>query len=139
MAKVLLDTNVIIDYLSKRNGFFGAAKKIMLACYDGRLDGYITALSIANTVYILRKQMLLEKIKYSLVRMCQFLEIVELDRFQTFEALQDTDFNDFEDCLQYQCATSADVDYIITRDPKGFEHSDIPVLSPEEFCQKFEL
>jgi len=137
MVAALLDANIIIDYLSRRHNFFDSAQKIIVACNNGEIDGYITSFSINNIAYVLRKQMTLHDVKSIIEKLCQFIEIIHLGKHHIYNALRDTDFNDFEDCLQYQCASSANVDYIITRDPQGFKYSDIPVLSPQEFCQRF--
>ena len=47
----------------------------------------------------------------------------------------DSDWNDFEDSVQYNSSLSFSADYIITRNPKDFVHSTIPVYTPTEFLQ----
>jgi hypothetical protein len=39
---------------------------------------------------------------------------------------------DFEDDLQIACALQVNVDAIVTRDPRGFAASPIPVLTPAD-------
>ena len=53
--KILIDTNVLIDYLLERKPFFEDAKAIILSCVDGKVKGCIAAHSIPNIFYILRK------------------------------------------------------------------------------------
>lgn len=61
--KVLIDTNIILDVLCKRNGFFEDSEKIFKLCEVKKIEGYISALSIPNIVYIMRKELDAEKIK----------------------------------------------------------------------------
>jgi predicted nucleic acid-binding protein len=51
-------------------------------------------------------------------------------------ALNDLNFNDFEDGIQYYTALESQANLIITRNLKDFKHSNIPVMSPKEFLAK---
>jgi predicted nucleic acid-binding protein len=52
---VLLDANIVIDFLVDREPFSQEANEILKACYDKRIDAYIAAHSVTNIFYILRK------------------------------------------------------------------------------------
>ena len=52
--KVLIDTNVILDVLCNRPDFLENSLKIWKLCEVKKIEGYISALSIPNIVYILR-------------------------------------------------------------------------------------
>jgi hypothetical protein len=44
-----------------------------------------------------------------------------------------SDFKDFEDAIQYNCAKSlSKIDFIVTRDTKDFKSSSLPILTPKE-------
>ena len=47
------------------------------------------------------------------------------------------DFADFEDAVQYFAAKREEVDFILTRDEKGFKMSDIPVMNVSDFLDNF--
>ena len=59
--RVLIDTNVLIDYLAKRNGYYEDARKIISLCSDGKLQAAMAASSVLNTFYILRKEYTIEE------------------------------------------------------------------------------
>ena len=59
--KILIDTNVILDVLCNRADFVEDAKKIFKLCEVNKVDGYISALSVPNIVYIMRKELDSEK------------------------------------------------------------------------------
>lgn len=53
--KILIDTNILLDYLLTREPFYEDAKKVILTCTEGETKGCIAAHSISNMFYILRK------------------------------------------------------------------------------------
>ena len=100
---VLIDTNVIIDFLITREPFFQSSSKIMEKCATGELKGHIAFHSVPNLWYILRK-IPEEKRRTWLMDICSFLKVVGVNHEEVLKAIQSTDFKDFEDCLQDRCA-----------------------------------
>lgn len=138
MMKVLLDTNVLIDYIAMREPYFDDARSIMFACSNGKLDGCIAAHSVCNIFYILRNQMPGTVRRSTLRRICEVFTVVGIDRTTLLAALSREDFRDFEDCLQAECAAEFSVDFIITRNFKDFAESRIPAVSPPEFLARMQ-
>jgi predicted nucleic acid-binding protein len=62
-------------------------------------------------------------------------DVVGINYEKLVNSLNDTTFDDIEDCLQSECAEEINADYIITRDPEGFINSSVKVVFPEEFLQ----
>lgn len=63
------------------------------------------------------------------------MQIVGVDR-ELLTAADRRSGDDFEDNLQVECAIGSDLDAIDSRDPKGFDGSPIPVLSPSELIAR---
>ena len=133
---VLIDTNVVLDYLAKRDPFRKAAEIIFQACADGRVSGCIAPHSFSNIFYILRDVFSVAERKSLLLDLCHVFTVEGIDQTIIEIALQNESFDDFEDALQEECAKSFIADFIITRDPSGFNKSTIPVVSPEEFIDR---
>ena len=133
---LLIDTNVVIDYFLGREPFAGEAEIIMESCILGRLRGFLACHTLLNTFYITRKEKSVEERKAFLLMLCDKFCIIGVDKENIATALRNNAWNDLEDGLQIQCATDENVDYIVTRDPKGFESSKIRVLSPEAFLEE---
>ena len=131
--RVLIDTNVLIDYLANRQPYADAAERIMILCKDNKIKGCIAAHSIMNIFYILRKSMTVSERKEILLSLSQITEIEGIDRIKIINALYNDDFLDFEDCLQAECAKNFSADWILTRNIKDFENSDIKPISPDDF------
>ena len=133
--KVLIDTNVILDLLCDRKEFAADASRVFKLCEVHKIEGIVSALSIPNIVYIMRKELDGEKIREIIARLSMILSIADLkaDDIQKAAALP---MNDFEDALQSVCATRVKADYIITRNLKDFTHSRVMAIKPSELLER---
>jgi len=130
---LLIDTNVILDYLTNREPFADGARRILHCCAEKRVRGHIAAHSITNMFYILRKHFSSSERRKMLSDLCELVEICGLHKSQIINALVNKEFDDLEDCIQVECAKSIQADCIVTRNVKDFAHSPIPVIPPDEF------
>ena len=128
--KVFVDTNILIDYLCKREPFFVPAKTIFALCYMGKIEIVISSLSIVNTLYIGRKHDS-TKLKQSLLRLSHIVSFMDLPSSMVLNTLQ-TEWSDYEDALQYATAQASESDCIITRNKSDYSLSTLPVYTPEE-------
>ncbi len=129
---ILVDTNVIIDFLLTREPFYKASSEIIAKCADGGLNGYIAFHAISDLWYILRKIPEDARRKW-LFHLCEFLQVAGANHSEVVKAIQMSEFKDFEDCLQDRCAKSVRAEYIVTRNPEDFRASEVPAISPEDF------
>ncbi len=136
--RVLIDTNILADLLLGRDPYYYIAYDILTMCADQKVYGYIAAHSIPNLFYILRKSMTKEERREALKDICQIVKVEGIDSFKILSALDNEKFEDFEDCLQEECAVAIAADYIITRNIKDFSSSRIPAILPDEFLKKYQ-
>ncbi len=133
--KILIDTNVILDVLCNRQNFVEDSLKVFKYCEAEQITGYISALSIPNIVYIMRKELDNEKIKEILTKLTSIFSVVDLREGDLLKAA-DMDFSDYEDALQSVCAARIKVNSIITRNIKDFKNSGIPAIKPTELFER---
>ena len=131
--KVLLDTNVVIDWLTDRMPFADASSDAIAFSVDRGIV-YITATVITDIFYIIRKSDGIDAAKTAITKILEILKIASVDEVD-IRAAKDSLFEDFEDAVQFICAKNLSADYIITRNTADFEHSTIPALSPEDFLK----
>ncbi len=131
---VLIDTNVVIDFLVTREPFFKASSQVVMKCANGELEGCIAFHSISNLWYILRK-IPEDKRRKWLLDICSFLKVTGAHRDEVQKAIRNKEFRDFEDCLQDRCAQGVGAGYIITRNVADFNGSEIPAITPEDFLR----
>lgn len=129
--KVFVDTNILIDFLSHREKFYNDAKKVFALGLLHRHDLIISALSIANTMYIAHKYGY-ENIKAGLESMFKFLEVADYKKEFVKGALS-LGWKDYEDATQFLSAKYNDCDCIVTRNKKDFEKALIQIFTPQEF------
>ena len=133
--EVLIDTNVIMDFLMKREPYAEDAIQIVELCREKKLKGYVAAHTVPTLFYILRKDFSIPQRRELLNALCRVFEISEINREKILAALENEKFEDFEDCLQEECAVDAVADYIVTRNPKDFSGSRVQVISPSELLE----
>ncbi len=132
MEKILVDTNVVLDLLGKREKFLVEAQELFTLGDQGKVQLFVSALTIANTYYILSQQLKISQVR-KVIRQFKVLVNVLPINDKVIELSLDSDFKDFEDALQYYCALESDISLIITRNQKDFKLSTIPVLSAKEY------
>ncbi|GHV88680.1 twitching motility protein PilT [Spirochaetia bacterium] len=135
---LLIDTNVVIDFLANREPFFYDAAILMQKCADNKLVGYIAAHTVPTVFYILRKQFSVSERRDRLSKLCGFIDVAGNDKQQVINAIENDRFDDLEDCLQAECAASIGANYIVTRNIDDFTNSQIPAILPEGFLKKLE-
>ena len=133
--KVLLDTNVILDFLLERDPWRTEAEAVVRAVADGRLQAHASASCVTDIFYISRRVVGAEQAR-RVVRTClDLLQIVGVTR-ELLVAADRRSGGDFEDDLQVECAIAAGLDAIVTRDPKGFASSPVAALTPAELIAR---
>lgn len=133
--QILLDANVVLDVLLARSSWVTDAASVWQAVDDGRIGGFVSALTVANVFYIVRRAAGMRTAHMS-VRVCLdtfMICPVDGDVLQQAAALAS---NDFADNIQIVCAQQAKLDAIVTRDPAGFRSASIPVVSPADLVRQ---
>jgi len=136
--RILFDTNVALTYLSGRDDPFSKeAAVIMKKCAEGEVEGALAFHSLSTIWYAARK--IPEDKRRDMIRLiCDLLTISSADNKAILEAINDTEFKDFEDAMQDRCAVSFHADYTITANVKDFKNvSHVPALTPKEFLELF--
>lgn len=130
--KVLIDTNIIIDVLCNRSDFCDTSAYIFKLCEIRKITGIISALSAANIIYIMRRELNALKIKDILNMLFTLFTVEDLKSIDLIK-VANLNFRDYEDALQSLCAVRAGASYIITRNIKDFKTSKVPAVKPEDF------
>ena len=134
--KVLVDTNIVLDFLLQREPFFQDADLLFQAINAGQVVGYVTATTLTDIFYISRKHTRsIEQARQAILETLTVMIICPVNR-AVLEAAFRSGLADFEDAVQIFCAVEQGLDAILTRDAKGFLSSSIPVLSIQEFLQQ---
>jgi predicted nucleic acid-binding protein len=133
MKKILLDTDIILDFLLDRKPFSDNTLQVLLKCENKELQAFVTPVIVANTYYLLRQKASHVYVIEQLKRLLTIISVLSMDQRQVLSAL-DSKFTDFEDALQYFSALQhTKIEAILTRNTKDFKLSELPVFTPKEF------
>ncbi len=135
MKKLLIDTNIIIDLLAKREPFYNEAALLFTLADKNKIQLSVSSLTFANTNYILLQSKKPDEAKLILRKLKLIVQILSLDEKVVGLSLNDNDFKDFEDALQYFSAIENEVDIIITRNLKDFQKAKLPVMTAAQFLK----
>ena len=138
MKCVLIDTNVILDLLARREPHYLEGRKIFSQADLKQVKLVISSLSLVNVHYVLNDRLKMRDARSIVGKFKVLVDTYELNDKIIELALNDTDFEDFEDGIQYYTALEAQCDFIVTRNIKDFKASSLPVFSPKEYLSRMD-
>ena len=136
--RILLDTNIVLDFLLERDPFFQDAEALFGAIGSGQVVGYVTATTLTDIFYIARRQtQSVERARQIVSITLAVMEICPIDR-TVLEVALTSGLMDFEDAVQIASAIAVGLEAIVTRDAEGFSNAAIPVLSVIQLLEQLE-
>ena len=133
---LLIDANILLDVLLDREAFVRDSSLIWKLCETEKAKGYVSVLTFANQVYIMRKQLEPEKIEEVFRKLNLIFEFTD---FCVTDLVRATElgWKDFEDAIQSATAERVHADYIITRNVRDFAKSKVLAFTPSELLARF--
>ena len=128
---LLIDANIILDVLLNRQEFVKDSSIVWKLCETGKAKGYVSALTFANLVYIMRKQLDPEEIENVFRKLSLIFDFTDLSVSDLTRAAE-LHWKDFEDAVQSVTAERVHADYIITRNVRDFSRSRVIAFTPAE-------
>lgn len=130
-VRVLLDVDVVLDVLTRREPFYRDSTALLAACETGHCEGYVAAHTITTLWYLLMKH---HDGSFARGRVSDLLRIVRVapvDETVIHQALAGG-FSDFEDGVQMAAAQGIAADHVATRNLVDFSNGPISALAPAE-------
>jgi predicted nucleic acid-binding protein len=134
-TRVLLDTNVVLDFLPDRAPFADAAAALWQANDDGQIEAYISVITPVNVFYIARKLKGAATARHLVESLLSACRVCAPDRSALLSALA-LSVKDYEDAVQVVSAQAEILDALITRDPDDYKGVQLPVFSPAGFVEQ---
>jgi len=136
MMKVLIDTNIILDFVLERKPFYENSETILRLAHNKEIDAYISATTVTDIYYLTKRNKDSIEAKDFIKNLLSFINISDVNKEIVEKAIY-SDIADFEDAIQIYSAVNLDLELIITRNEKDFKKSEIKVLSPDFFLKSF--
>ncbi|MGK2862494.1 MAG: type II toxin-antitoxin system VapC family toxin, partial [Chitinophagaceae bacterium] len=132
MDKILVDTNIVLDLLAKRDSFFLEAQKLFSLADKKQISLFVSSLTFANTYYVLFQSLKFENARKILRKFKVLVQVLPIDD-KIIDLSLDSEFKDFEEAIQYYTVIENNLDLIVTRNLKDFKKSEIPVLTAKDY------
>ena len=135
MDKVLIDTDVILDFFFDRQPFSEYATRIFSLCESKTIEGFLTPVIYSNVYYLLRRTSQHKKVVEKLTQLLSITEVLQMDKEVVGNALNSA-FKDFEDAMQnFAAIKNGEINVILTRNLKDYQKSEIGVMTPEIYIK----
>ncbi|WP_293297501.1 PIN domain-containing protein [Pedobacter sp. UBA4863] len=132
---LFVDSDVVIDFFTDREPYANPASELFELNEQGNVKLYLSAVSINNIYYIIRRFLGNKKTLDVIEALTEMTEIVGTTKAEIIQALKN-DFSDYKDSIQYSSAlTIKNLDAIITRNVKDYKNSSIAVMTPLNFLK----
>jgi len=128
--RFLLDTNIVVDIITKREGY-EESLCLLKSCEVKRAEGFVTATTVTDVMYILRKHIRPEDVREAVKTLLLIVDVAGVLKSDIKAALL-SGIKDFEDAVQASCAGRIKSDFIVTRNAKDFTDSTVPAIQPDE-------
>jgi predicted nucleic acid-binding protein len=134
IEKVFIDSDIILDVLAKREQFIESAAALLELASSKKVELFTTAVILANVFYMVRKTSGIEKAKKDIQKLRLIIHVLPITE-QVVDLSIDSEFNDFEDGLQYFAAKENDISVLITRNIRHYKVDDMIVETAEEYIK----
>lgn len=132
--RVLLDTNVVLDFILKREPFDREAKEIFVCAAQKQIEIFVSPITPINSFYTTKKEKGKDIAFQSIEKLLKIVRLTKSD-IHIFQSALSLNFGDYEDAVQCACALAENLDAIVTRNIKDYKNAALPVYSPTEFLQ----
>ena len=133
--KLLIDANILLDVLQMRQPYYRDSAIIWKLCETEQIKGCVSALTFANLVYVMRKELDSKTIRSTLQTMSLIFELTDLEASDIVHA-SEMEWGDFEDAVQSATAERIRANYIIKRNVRDFTKSKVMALTPGELIAR---
>ena len=133
--RLLIDANVLLDVLQNRTDFVRASALVWKLCETDQAEGFVSSLTFANLVYVMRKELTPETIEEVLKTLSLIFEMSDLTAGDLNRAAR-LHWNDYEDAVQSVTAERLHADYIVTRNVRDFRTGKVPAITPDELISR---
>ena len=133
--RVLVDTDVILDYVLPRDEFVDNATTIWEACAQGQFEGYVSAVTPVNVFYLARKALGNDQAQVVLRKLLNNWRVCAVNDLVLKDALA-LGWSDFEDAVQHTSAVQQGIDTLVTRNLGDYRQASLTVFSPTDFLNR---
>lgn len=135
-VRVLLDINVILDVLTRREHFYQDSAEVWMLSEHDKIEGMLAAHSITTLHYLYTRQTSRQAAIMAIKKLLQVFRVAGIDQ-PVLETALHYEWTDFEDAVQMAAASASGCDYLITRNTQDFKDGPVQAILPADFMAIF--
>ena len=133
--RLLIDANIVLDVLQKREPYWKDSSVIWKLCETEQVEGYVSTLTFANLMYVMRRELDPAQIRDVLDKLRLIFRFADFTAAD-MEKAAEMGWDDFEDAIQAATAERIMADSIITRNVRDFRNSKVIAFTPSEYIAR---
>lgn len=133
--RLLIDANIVLDVLQKREPYWKDSSVIWKLCETEQAEGYVSTLTFANLMYVMRRELDPAQIRDVLDKLRLIFRFADFTAAD-LEKAAEMGWDDFEDAIQAATAERIMADSIITRNVRDFRNSKVIAFTPSEYIAR---
>jgi predicted nucleic acid-binding protein len=137
VEKVFVDSDIVLDLLSGRQPHYKFAAELFSLADENSIKVYVSSLTFANIDYILSKQLSTGQARKMLLKFKTLVNVLSVND-KIIELALLSDFNDFEDAIQYNTAIENSITTLLTRNLKVYKKTEITILTAQQYLKTLE-
>ncbi|MES2680019.1 MAG: PIN domain-containing protein [Bacteroidota bacterium] len=134
MEKTFVDTDIVLDLLTARQPHYEYAATLFSLADGSSLKLHVSALTFANVNYILSKQLSAVQTRKTLLKFKTLINVLPVND-KIIELALASDFQDFEDAIQYNTAIENGISTLLTRNLRDYKKAEIAVLTAQQYLK----
>lgn len=135
MERIFVDTDICLDLLSGRKPFNSFAEQLFSLSDKREIEICVSALSFSTIDYILHAHCAVKYPRQLIAKVKTLVTTLPV-KSKTIDLGIASDFNDFEDAVQYNTAIENEITVLITRNIKDYKTAQIKVITAESYLAK---
>jgi len=128
--RILIDTNVLLDFAVGREPFFANSKQVLRWARDNPGEASVAWHSLSNLAYLMSGD-----VRGFLQDLLSYVEVPSVGTSDARRALH-FPMSDIEDAMQAAAALAFRAQWIVTRNERDYRGSPVPALSPAKFLKQ---
>ena len=129
-----MDTDIVLDLLTAREPHYAYASELFSLADNRTIKLYVSSLTFANINYILSKQLSNSQARKMLLKFKTIITILSVDD-KIIELALASNFNDFEDAIQYNTALENSIPTLLTRNLKDYKNAELAVFTAQQYLK----
>ena len=137
--RIFLDANILVSVLNKEYPLFTFTSRIVSLAGNKNFTVFTSPVSLAIAFYFAEKKSGAKLAKKKIELLAGILSVSQTGEKEVLQSLENKKVLDFEDGIEYYSAINSKCSIMITEDIEDFYFSDIEIIKPIDFLNKYLL